>query len=87
MCQATLTKVGDLGFDLDCRRPDSLNSAARSLDELADLLDDIGIEKLAEDLGIALSFGLSEGSEFQTNSLSSSFDFENDYSAFLYFNV
>merc|ERR1712079_376485 len=57
---ATLTKVGDLGFDLVCRRPDSLNSAARSLDELADLLDDIGIEKLEEDLGIDLSFGLSE---------------------------
>jgi len=52
-----LYKIGDLGLGtLDCNTPGSFKVAADTLDELAVLIEEVGIEELAEQLGIDLDF-------------------------------
>ena len=55
--QAELSKVGNLGLgDLDCNSPGDLTKAANTLEEVATLIDEIGLANLQEQLGINLPF-------------------------------
>ena len=47
----------DLGT-LDCDSPGDFSLAAQTLDDLADVIEDVGIENLQEQLGVDLSFVL-----------------------------
>ena len=57
--KAELEKVDglDLGT-LDCDSPGDFSLAAQTLDDLADVIEDVGIENLQEQLGVDLSFVL-----------------------------
>ena len=55
-----MSKVGDLGLgDLDCNTPGDLTKAANTLEEVATLIDEIGLESLQQQLGINLPFAFS----------------------------
>ena len=52
-----MNKIKDLGLgDLDCSRPGDLSLAAKTMEDVATLIDDIGLEDLQEQLGVDLSF-------------------------------
>ena len=44
--QPQLAKISDLGLDVECKQPEDLKAAATSLDEVADLVEAIGVEAL-----------------------------------------
>ena len=55
--QAEMMKIGNLGLgDLDCNTPGDLTKAANTLEEIATLIDEIGLENLQQQLGIKLPF-------------------------------
>ena len=55
--QAELSKIDNLGLgDLDCNSPGDLTKAANTLEEVATLIDEIGLENLQQQLGINLPF-------------------------------
>merc|ERR1712032_457203 len=52
-----LRKIKDLGpIEIECNSSGDFSQAARRLEELANLIEDIGLDKLQEQLGINLSF-------------------------------
>ena len=52
-----LRKITDLGpIESECNSAGDFSQAARRLEELANLIEDIGLDKLQEQLGINLSF-------------------------------
>ena len=52
-----MAKVDNLGLgDLDCNSPGDLTKAASTLEEIATLIDEIGLENLQQQLGINLPF-------------------------------
>ena len=52
-----LRKIKDLGpIEIECNSSGDFSQAARRLEELANLIEDIGLDKLQEQLGIDLSF-------------------------------
>ena len=52
-----LRKIKDLGpIEIECNSSGDFAQAARRLEELANLIEDIGLDKLQEQLGIDLSF-------------------------------
>jgi len=54
---ASIKKLGDLDLGtLECDTPGSFKVAADSLDDLAGIIEEVGIEKLAEQLGLDLDF-------------------------------
>ena len=54
---AQLNNIGNLGLgETDCSRPGDFSIAARTLRDLASIIDDVGIETLEEQLGVDLSF-------------------------------
>merc|ERR1739838_882336 len=54
---ANINKLGDLDLGtLECDTPGSFKVAAITLDDLAGIIEDVGIEKLAEQLGLDLDF-------------------------------
>jgi len=55
-----LSKVKDLGLnEFECNSPGSFSKVARTLEELANLIEDVGLDKLQEQLGVNISFLLS----------------------------
>ena len=44
--------------DLDCNRPGDLSLAAETMEDIATLIDEVGLEDLQEQLGVDLSFSL-----------------------------
>ena len=55
--QAELNKIDNLGLgDLDCSTPGDFTKAATTLEEVATLVDEIGLASLQEQLGINLGF-------------------------------
>merc|ERR1712174_159280 len=58
---AQLNKIDDLGFGTtDCSRPGDFSVAASTIEDLATIIDEVGISKLQKELGINLSFVFSE---------------------------
>merc|ERR1711874_717471 len=54
---AELNKIGSLDIGtLDCDRPGDFSVAAHTLEDLATIIEDVGVEALQEQLGINLSF-------------------------------
>jgi len=54
---AELNKIDDLGVgDLDCNTPGDFTVAAKTLDDVATLIDDIGLVSLQQQLGVDFSF-------------------------------
>ena len=52
-----MNKIDNLGLgDLDCSTPGDFSKAATTLEEVATLVDEIGLASLQEQLGINLSF-------------------------------
>ena len=52
-----MMKINNLGLgDLDCNSPGDLTKAASTLEEIATLIDEIGLENLQQQLGIKLPF-------------------------------
>ena len=52
-----MNKIGDLGVgDLNCDTPGDFALAASTLEDVATLIDDIGLQSLQEQLGVDLSF-------------------------------
>ena len=55
--QASIKQLGDLDLGtLDCDTPGSFKVAADSLDDLAGIIEEVGIDKLSEQLGLDLDF-------------------------------
>lgn len=55
--QAELNKIDNLGLgDLNCDNTDGLTKAANTLEEVVNLIDEIGLENLQKQLGIKLTF-------------------------------
>merc|ERR1712012_1517105 len=53
-----LTKIGEVGLgDLDCSRPGDFSLAADTLDDVATLIDEVGLEELQKRLGVDLNIG------------------------------
>jgi hypothetical protein len=51
--QATIDKLGDLNLiDLDCNTPGSSNLVADTLDDLAGIIEDVGMDNLCKQLGL-----------------------------------
>merc|ERR1719516_246774 len=51
-----LTKIGEVGLgDLDCSRPGDFSVAADTMDDVATLIDEVGLEQLQKQLGVDLS--------------------------------
>ena len=59
--QEQLTKVAakGLAMDVDCSAKVDLATAADTMDDLANLVEDTGLETLQEQLGVDLSFAFS----------------------------
>jgi len=54
---AQLNKIENLGLgELDCTRPGDFSVAASTLEDLATIINDVGIEQLQTQLGVDLSF-------------------------------
>ena len=54
--QRELTKIGEVGLgDLDCSRPGDFSVAADTMDDVATLIDEVGLEQLQKQLGVDLS--------------------------------
>ena len=52
-----MSKIDNLGLgDLDCNSPGDLTRAASTLEEVATLIDEVGLESLQQQLGINLPF-------------------------------
>ena len=52
-----MNKIGNLGLDdTDCSRPGDFTVAASTMEDLATIIDDVGVEELQRQLGIDLSF-------------------------------
>ena len=57
LIKGELSKIKDLGpIEIECNSSGDFSKAARRLEELANLIEDIGLDKLQEQLGIDLSF-------------------------------
>ena len=57
-----LNKIGDLGVgELNCDTPGDFSVAAKTMEDVATLIDDIGLESLQEQLGVDFSFVLGGG--------------------------
>ena len=57
--QTQLNKIDnfDLGLgELDCNRPGDVSVAAGTMEDLATIIDEVGIEQLQNQLGVDLSF-------------------------------
>jgi hypothetical protein len=53
--QANINKLGDLNlFTLDCNTPGSSHVVADTLDDLAVLIEDVGIDNLCKQLDLGL---------------------------------
>ena len=51
-----MTKIGEVGLgDLDCSRPGDFSVAADTMDDVATLIDEVGLEQLQKQLGVDLS--------------------------------
>ena len=51
-----MNKIGNLGLgDLDCSRPGDFSVAADTMEEVATLIDEVGLEQLQKQLGVDLS--------------------------------
>ena len=51
--QATINKLGDLNLiDLDCNTPGSSKLVADTLDDLAGIIEDVGMDNLCKQLGL-----------------------------------
>ena len=53
--QAKVNKLGDLDLDLvilDCATPGSTERVAQTLEDLAGLIDHVGVENLCQQLGL-----------------------------------
>ena len=49
--------MDDLGVgDLNCNTPGDFTTAAKTLDDVAQLIDDIGLQSLQQQLGVDFSF-------------------------------
>ena len=54
--QATINKLGDLNLiDLDCNTPGSSKLVADTLDDLAGIIEDVGMDNLCKQLGLDLA--------------------------------
>jgi len=52
-----LNNIDNLGLgDLDCGRPGDFSVAAETMEDIATLIDDVGVEELQNQLGIKISF-------------------------------
>ena len=52
-----MRKVDDLGVgDLNCNTPGDFTTAAKTLDDVAQLIEDIGLQSLQKQLGVDFSF-------------------------------
>ena len=52
-----MRKIENLGIgNLDCNSPGDLTKAANTLEEVATLIDEIGLDSLQQQLGINLPF-------------------------------
>ena len=52
--QANISKLGDLDLGtLECTNSGSFKVAAQALDDIANLIEEVGIEKLCQQLGLA----------------------------------
>ena len=57
IAKAELSKIDNLGLgELDCNSPGDLTKAAKTLEEVATLIDEIGLDSLQQKLGINLPF-------------------------------
>ena len=54
--QPQLAKISDLGLDVECKQPEDLKAAATSLDEVADLVEAIGVEALRYCIEVLMNF-------------------------------
>ena len=53
--QANINKLGDLDLgDLECNKAGSFKVAAETMDDLATLIEDIGLENLCNQLDLGL---------------------------------
>lgn len=55
LLQAQIENMRDLNVDLDCSNTD-LKSAAATMEDLANIIEDVGVENLKRQLGINMSF-------------------------------
>ena len=56
LIKANINKLGDIElFSLDCNTPGSSKLVADSLDELAELIEDVGMENLCSQLDLDCS--------------------------------
>jgi len=54
-----LNKIGDLGVgELNCNKPGDFTVAADTMDEVATLIEEIGLDNLQQQLGVDFSFVL-----------------------------
>ena len=54
-----MNKIGDLGVgELNCNRPGDFTVAADTMDEVATLIEEIGLDNLQQQLGVDFSFVL-----------------------------
>ena len=55
--KAEIKKINKMGLGtLDCTRPGDFSAATATLDDLATIIEDVGIENLQRQLGINLNF-------------------------------
>ena len=55
--QAQLNKIDNLGLgEIDCTRPGDFSVAANTMEDLAAIIDEVGIDQLQKQLGVDLSF-------------------------------
>ena len=55
--QNELNKIGDLGVgELNCNRPGDFTLAADTMDEVATLIEEVGLDNLQQQLGVDFSF-------------------------------
>ena len=56
-----LNKIGDLGVgELNCNKPGDFTVAADTMDEVATLIEEVGLDNLQQQLGVDFSFILNQ---------------------------
>ena len=56
-----MNKIDNLGLgETDCTRPGDFSVAANTMEDLATIIDEVGIEQLEKQLGVDLSFVFNE---------------------------
>ena len=59
--QRELNKLEDIGLgDLKCDKPGEFKVAAQTMDELAILIEEVGLDKIQQQFGIDFSFIISQ---------------------------